>query len=97
MTYAEQAAKRLEDFAEGFAGDWWGECIEGDGYDDDATDHVDQETSSVALYVDGSYITFDGEHAQAQQATTGSGVERVADGPAAVWMGDHWMLTEATA
>ena len=58
MTYAEQATERLSVY--GTAGDWWNDCIEGEGYAASATDHVDQERSQIALYADGSYIVFDG-------------------------------------
>ena len=93
-TYAEQAAERLSVYARSFAGDWWNDCIAGEGYAASATDHVDNNASEIALYADGSYIVFDGQAWGTGSAEVGDEVTRTTDAPGAVWMGDHWMLTE---
>lgn len=54
MTYAEQAMKRLE----GYEGqEEWNDCIDGKGYDQDATQAADPGCrNDTALYTDGSSL-----------------------------------------
>lgn len=61
MTYAQKALERLNSYAEGYAGDWWGQCIVGEGYDEAETDAVDESRGQVALYTDGSWLEFNGQ------------------------------------
>lgn len=61
MTYAEQALERLNRYQDGTAGDWWNDCIEGEGYDAAETDAVDNGRNQVAIYEDGSWLENNGQ------------------------------------
>lgn len=61
MTYAEQALERLS----GYEGDeYWSDCIDGEGYDDHATQaDLMSDRNEVAIYTDGSRLEYiEAEH-----------------------------------
>ena len=93
MTFAEKALEALHHYREGYAGDWWNDCIYNDGYDDDATDALDHNASEIAVYTDGSYIIFDGQAWDAHFAAVGVTVWVTMD-RGATWRGPKrgWVL-----